>query len=632
MKKASTKSTSEVAGAKKSAKTAVKSVSLPVKKKRGTVDPQPVAALSGATLVRVPLNRVMVCPLNPRKHVDAAGIDEMARSILAHGIIQPPVARAAGDDYYEVVFGQRRLCGLMRAKEIAREEDLPEPPFEIDLLLRVMDDRTVREESWIENLQRVDLSVREESLGFEELLNLVDEDGKPVYSVTRLAATLGKSTAFISRRLKLRGVPEDLWKALDEEGVGVRQLELVGYLPTQEMRDRAAKDVLAPRFRTSPPLTVKETQVLLKEQYMVSLQGAEWHMKDAELVLEKKDEAGNRCFGGACHDCHLRTGRNPELQASLSDGSGQRGWKGNSCMLPECYRAKKAAAWKRTKAAAVESGWKVLTDEEAKKTFSQWGGDDALERSSGLIALSSRPGYAETGHHAGEDVMPSWEEMIGDKVPAGDVVLARNPHTGAIRKLLPQKLAIQLAEAALKEQGKESPFDHRKKEKTGKGIEPRSEWQLERAVNEQITRDVGAWLRSQAKDGAVLGEFAKEELIVSLAMRAQQEDGAKTTCEALGIAVPESEDMEDMEKKLESEMRRAAGGSSAGGYWWILVELVALICGGVNCYDEDEAARVKRLFEAVGMPIAAIMEAATAAVDAEEKARLKDTKKLEKAA
>src|SRR5690606_20877505 len=96
---------------------------------------------NGAGLIRVPLNQVGVCPLNPRKRLDPAGIDEMARSILEHGIIQPPVARAVheGDEgKYEVVFGQRRLCGLIRARELARAEKLPEPPYEIDLLVREM--------------------------------------------------------------------------------------------------------------------------------------------------------------------------------------------------------------------------------------------------------------------------------------------------------------------------------------------------------------------------------------------------------------------------------------------------------------------------------------------------------------
>lgn len=594
------------------------------------------ATANGATLVRVPLNVVTVCPLNPRKKLDAAGIDEMARSILQHGIIQPPVARMVpkGEGYhelahegkYEVVYGQRRLNGLLRARELARMEDLPEPPFEIDLLLREMDDQTVIEEAWVENLQRVDVSVREEALGFEALLDLIDEDGKPKYSVNKLALKLGKSPFFISMRLKLKGVPEPLWDALEEELVGVRQLELVGCLPTPEMREKAAAAVLRPRFRVSPPLTVKETRAVIRDEFMVSLGGVEWDLKDAELVPVVVDANDHRIYGGACHDCDFRTGNNPDIQASLSDGSAKRGWKGNSCMLPACYQKKKSAIWSRTKKLALDAGSKVLTDQDAKKTFAQWGGEDDLDRSAGMVVLSSRPGYAETGHHA-EDTLPTWESMIGDKVPSEEVVLARNPRTGTIRKLLPQKLAIKLAEAALKEQGKESPFANRKQEQaTPKGPKERSEGDLEREILRRVDDGAAVWLRSQQKGGMNLGELARQELIVFFAMEAAWVEGAKDVADFLGIPLLEEEenDEEKAEAKLESEVRLAA---SKGGGWWLLMEIAAATGGGLSGYNNVSKERLKQIYETAGMPVAALMDDAKASVEAEEKARLTGDKK-----
>lgn len=584
---------------------------------------------SAATLITVPIKNVVVSPLNPRKRVDPASIEEMADSIIEHDIVQPPVARPGKyADTYEVVYGQRRLLGKRRAIEKLKAEKRPPMNETIQLLLREMDDRTVIEEAWVENLQRVDVSVREEAMGFEELLKLLDDEGQPLYSVNRLALKLGKDPAFVSRRLKLKGVSEDLWKALDEELIGVRQLELVGCLPTQEMRDKAASAVLKPRFRVSPPLTVKETQVLIKEEFMVSLAGVEWDLKDADLVPVVVDEKDARIYGGACRDCDFRTGRNPDLQASLSDGTGSRGWKGNSCMLPTCFKKKKSAIWDRAKKAAVESGAKVLTDQEAKKTFSQWGGVDDLERSSGMVVLSSSPGYAETGHHA-EETLPSWESMIGGKVPAAEVVIARNPKTGAIRRLLPQKLAIELAEEALKEQGKESPFEKRKKEKAPpKGPKERSELEISRAIKEKLATECFAWLRTQGREGAVFGDLAREELFVYLAKEAACVHGATSVCENLGIALPESDDAEVAENLLESKIREAV---KKGECWWLLVELAVCLVGEfdpMNSYGPSP----EKLSEAIGLPLDALTEDAKAQVDAEEKARLKEGKKGGKAA
>ena len=95
--------------------------------------------VEGQRLETVPLDRVSVCPLNPRKRIDPAGIDEMAESILAHGIIQPAVARPRGSKW-EVVFGQRRLLGLRRAIELAKERGLEVPRPEIELLIRELMD------------------------------------------------------------------------------------------------------------------------------------------------------------------------------------------------------------------------------------------------------------------------------------------------------------------------------------------------------------------------------------------------------------------------------------------------------------------------------------------------------------
>ncbi|HRQ87532.1 MAG TPA: ParB/RepB/Spo0J family partition protein [Bacteroidia bacterium] len=583
----------------------------------------------GRSLVRVPLNRVTVCPLNPRKKVDPAGIEEMARSILAHGIIQPPVARlvpgvkeSAG--LYEVVFGQRRLCGLLRAREIARAEGLEEPPFEIELLVRAMDDNTVREEAWVENLQRQDVSVREEAQGFEELLQLRDPAGVAVYTVAALAQKLGKDPAHISRRLKLGGVPETLWAALEAGDLGVRQLELVGQLPTSSLREKAAAEILSPRFRVSPPLTVKETQELIRENYMISLRKVEWKLTDAELVPVEWAAEGVRALGGACSDCPHRTGRIDGLQDSLSDRTGNRGWDKNSCMLPTCYQMKKEACWNREKAAAQEAGTRVLTKEEAKKTFAQWGADDAVERSSGFVVLSSKPTYAETGHYAAEETLPTWSEMIGDKLPAVDVVLARNPRTGSVCRLLPQKVAIELAEKALAAQGKESPFANRKQEKKETAKE-RAECEIRREVNGRVTREVMEWVREKADVAAGLTGEQGEDLAVLFAFQATTNSScAGEILEAMGIPVAETGDLEELEVRLVKEVREAARGGL--GLWRVLAVIGAQVAMDFQTWGDTAVALGERFFEALGVPMEKIRADAEAFVAAEEKARLKAAK------
>jgi hypothetical protein len=419
----------------------------------------------------------------------------------------------------------------------------------------------------------------------------------------------------------LKGVPEAMWEALDEGLLGVRQLELVGCLPTQEMRDKAAQAVLKPRFRTSPPLTVKETQALIREDFIVSLRGVEWGMKDADLVPVAIDGQGLRIGGGACHDCDFRTGRNPDIQESLSDRNGNRGADKNGCMLPACFKRKKSEIWDRAKKAALAASSKVLTDSEAKEVFSEWGGEDDLQRSSGLVVLSSSPGYQETGHHA-EETVPSWEVLIGDKLPAEQVVLARNPRTGAIRRLLPQKLAIKLAEESLREQGKPSPFEKRKKEKEQKAAQPLSEWQIANEVRRKLGQEFFSWLRARGREKVEFSEQAREELFVYLARSAVHFVGVRAACEMLGVAIAEETgDHEVIENFLEAEIRAAV---KRGETWWLLVELVICRADGLDLWNDYEV-DPRKLCEAIGFPSEAKLAEAEAAVADEEAARLAGT-------
>ena len=442
----------------------------------------------------------------------------MADSIREHGIVQPPTARPGKyEGTYEVVFGQRRLLGLRREAERARAEKRPVPTT-IQLLIREMEDQTVLEEAWVENLQRVDVGVREEVEGFQAMLDLKDEAGEPVYSVASLARKLGKDKSFISRRLKLAAVPEEMWQALEAGAIGVRQMALVGRLPDEGARKKAAGMVLRPKYRTEPPLTVKETMDLLREEFMVSLRGCEWDPKDALLVLPKIDKQGRRLSGGACVDCPFRTGSDPELQDALSGNQyegGKQGIDANSCLLPSCYQAKKEAIWKRTMKEASESGAKVLSEDQARKVFPSWGSGAPMP-SSGMVLLSDCPDYYATGHHAAEDTLPTWEKLIG-KVPVEDLVVGRNEVTGAVCRMVKRERAIELAERSLDKQGVDSPFANRPGAKgeteTRKESGP-SEWDIKRLQRERMEEAVAGNMMALVD----LQKTPSEELMTELVL------------------------------------------------------------------------------------------------------------------
>ena len=63
---------------------------------------------SGTGLLEVPVSQISPNPLQPRKTFNEASIEELARSVREHGIVQPLVVTRSGDRY-KLIAGERRF-------------------------------------------------------------------------------------------------------------------------------------------------------------------------------------------------------------------------------------------------------------------------------------------------------------------------------------------------------------------------------------------------------------------------------------------------------------------------------------------------------------------------------------------
>ena len=65
-------------------------------------------------MLNIPLARISLNPLQPRKHFDESKIIELSRSIENQGVIQPLVVRLHPElsGHYQLVAGERRLRAL----------------------------------------------------------------------------------------------------------------------------------------------------------------------------------------------------------------------------------------------------------------------------------------------------------------------------------------------------------------------------------------------------------------------------------------------------------------------------------------------------------------------------------------
>lgn len=147
----------------------------------------------------LPIDRIMPNPANPRAVFSEEDIEDLARSIEEHGIVQPVVVRPGANGTYEIIAGERRWRAAHRAG-LTR----------IPVIIREVDDRTALEIAIVENVQRSDLNALEEARGYERL---IEEHG---YTQLDLSKVIGKSRSHVANTLRLLKLPDSVQSMIQD--------------------------------------------------------------------------------------------------------------------------------------------------------------------------------------------------------------------------------------------------------------------------------------------------------------------------------------------------------------------------------------------------------------------------------
>lgn len=211
----------------------------------------------------VPIDRVRPNPYQPRKVFNQSALEELATSILEHGLMQPITVRMIGSSY-ELIAGERRL----KASKLAGLTEIPAVIVEV-----TTKDSAVL--ALIENLQRENLNFLEES----EAYKVVMQDYG--YTQQELAKTLGKNQSTVANKLRLLKLSPQIKKKLIEYNLTERHARALLKLPSEEYQ----LDVLEKINKQE--LNVKKTEQLI-EQILVGLTEAK--------VENKKNSPKFRAF------------------------------------------------------------------------------------------------------------------------------------------------------------------------------------------------------------------------------------------------------------------------------------------------------------------------------------------------
>lgn len=159
---------------------------------------------SGPTLRMIPINKIDPNPRQARSEL--GNIKELMASIKSKGILEPILVKPKAGRY-EIIAGERRFIA---SKNIGLKEI---PCIEMNV-----EDNEAMELTLIENLQRKDLDVFEESDG---LRSLAENYG---YSHNEISKTIGKARSTITEIINISKIPKELRKYCKENNILSRSI------------------------------------------------------------------------------------------------------------------------------------------------------------------------------------------------------------------------------------------------------------------------------------------------------------------------------------------------------------------------------------------------------------------------
>ncbi|MDB5161626.1 MAG: Chromosome partitioning protein ParB [Candidatus Saccharibacteria bacterium] len=212
-------------------------------------------------LREVALKNIHADPDQPRRSFDIDALNELAESIKEHGILQPIIVTADGNDY-QIVAGERRF----RAAGIAGLNTVP-------VIVRSLTNQHKLELSLIENLQRRDLNAIETATAY---LKLRDQFN---LSQDEIAKRVNKSPSAVNNTMRLLRLPKSAQTAIAE-----------GTLTEGQARPLAGQDEAFVE-EILPRIIAEEWSSRKVEQYMVNIKNLRKEKAPKTEAAESQHEA-----------------------------------------------------------------------------------------------------------------------------------------------------------------------------------------------------------------------------------------------------------------------------------------------------------------------------------------------------
>ena len=190
-------------------------------------------------ILEVSLDDIIPNRFQPRLSFDEDELNELAKSIRQHGIIQPLVLRKVGNKY-EIIAGERRF----KASFIAGLTKVPAVVIDLN-------DNESAEVAIVENIQRKNLSALEEAKSYKKLLD------RGYLTQEELATRMGKTQGAISNKLRLLNLSNEVQEALLNNEISERHARSLLKIENEEDQVEVLRTIIRER------LNVRDTDKLI---------------------------------------------------------------------------------------------------------------------------------------------------------------------------------------------------------------------------------------------------------------------------------------------------------------------------------------------------------------------------------
>lgn len=227
-------------------------------KERSSVT-EAAASTAVEEVVQVPIGKIVPNKYQPRTVFDDAKIEELARTIRTHGVIQPIVIREVSEGQYEIIAGERRYRAMTKLEWT-----------EVPAIIRNLSDKETASVALIENLQREELTAIEEALAYQQLIELHE------LTQEALAQRLGKGQSTVANKIRLLKLPQQVQQAI----------------LNKELSERHARALM--KVKEEPVQLMLLEQIIAEQLSVKQLEERIVAMQQVEVPAEKKQPVKSR--------------------------------------------------------------------------------------------------------------------------------------------------------------------------------------------------------------------------------------------------------------------------------------------------------------------------------------------------